>query len=193
MILALVHTGSALYRNELRHLPEKLRQERIQSTVSSVVKTIQERVIQAASNNQSYYQFPLFCMEPNIAQAASRGSSLYQHDGNKYTLSLNDRQSLVYPLLPKPPCETKYGYELYQKWDQYRNFQQNYDTDRKYNEMVQMLWPFQPLEDRPTIYIQRFFDLFNQVFPDIRLEVSSHRPSHGIFESECCPLYNVSW
>jgi len=192
-MLLLCQMGSALYRNELRHLPEKLRQERIQTTVSSVVKTIQERVIQTASSNHTYYQFPLFCMEPNIAQAASRGSSLYQHDGNKYTLS-DGRKPLTYPLLPKPECETKYGYELYQKWEEYRNFQQNYDTDRThYNEMLQKLWPIVPLEVSPTIYIQRFFELFNQAFPDIHLDISFRRPSQGIFDTECCPLYNVSW
>ena len=183
---------SAMYRNELRHLPEKLRQERIQLTLSSMVKTHEERVIQAASANQTHYTFTLFCLEPNIAQSGST-ISLYQPYGDKYVLSPPNALGKLTPILPRPRCETKYGYELYQKWNQYRNVH-DYDTDRtRYNEMMIQAHPIQPLEDSHVVYIQRFFELFNRVFPDIHLEVSTHRPSQGIFDQECCPVYNVSW
>jgi len=186
--------GNALYRNELRHLPEKLRQERIQSTLSSIVKTHEERIIQTASTNQTHYTFTLFCLEPNIAQSGST-TSLYQPYGDKYLLSPpNVFVPLSSPILPRPRCESKYGYELYQKWNQYTYFYTNYNTDRtRYNEMLVQSHPIHPLEDSPVVYIQRFFELFNQVFPDIHLEVSTHRVSQGIFDQECCPVYNVSW
>ena len=197
-ILSMLFIGltctNAMYRNELRHLPEKLRQERIQLTLSSMVKTHEERVIQAASANQTHYTFTLFCLEPNIAQSGSTWS-LYQPYGDKYVLSPpNVLGKLSSQILPRPRCESKYGYELYQKWNQYTYFHSNYDTDRtRYNEMMIQTHPIQPLEDSPLVYIQRFFELFNRVFPDIHLEVSTHRPSQGIFDQECCPVYNVSW
>ncbi len=185
---------NAMYRNELRHLPEKLRQERIQLTLASKVKTITERVIQAASTNHTDYSFTLFCLEPNIAQSGS-SDSLYQPYGDKYILLPNSMGPLKDPILPRPRCEAKYGYELYQTWSLYNN--REYNTDRtRYNEMLQSVWPIEPLEDSPSVYIQRFFDRFNQVFPDIHLDISWQRPSHGvgnIFDQECCPVYNVSW
>lgn len=187
---------SALYRNELRFLPEKLRQARIQQTVLSLVTTIQDRVIRAASDNHTDYQFSLFCLEPNIVQEAysARGVSLFQPYGAKYILSPpSGLGPLSYILQPRPRCENKYGYELYQKWGHYQSVEM-YDTDMKsFSTMIQTAWPIQPLEDSPTLYIQQFFERFNREFPDIRLDISSHRPSKGIFESECCPIYNVSW
>lgn len=193
LILISLTCASAMYRNELRHLPEKLRQERIQLTLSSMVKTHEERLIQTASANRTNYTFTLFCLEPNIAQSGST-SSLYQPYGDKYILSPPNALGPLTPILPRPRCESKYGYELYQKWNQYTYFHRNYDQDRtRYNEMLVQAHPIQPLEDSPVIYIQRFFELFNQVFPDIHLEISSYRPSQGIFDQECCPVYTVSW
>ena len=168
---------SALYRNELRHLPEKLRQERIHQTVLYTFQTIQQQVIRAASDNHTDFRFPLFCLEPNTAQEEyeSKGQTLYQPNGSKYRLSQQEEWYLVYrPIYPKPRCESKYGYELYRKGSQY-------------------LFPVQKIEDHPLVYIQRFFELFNQAFPDIWLVVSQERPSKGIFENECCPLYIISW
>jgi hypothetical protein len=184
---------SALYRSELRFLPEKLRQERIQQTVLSVVKRIQDQVIRTASDNHTHYLFTLFCLEPNIAQEIYEigGRSLFQPYGSKYKLSPSPLERLSYMIQPRPRCENKYGYELYQKWGYYN--QPGYDKTKRFNEMIQKEWPIQPLEDVPTLYIQHFFELFNREFPDIHLSISSHRPSNGIFESECCPLYNVSW
>ena len=195
LFLVLASVSAQMYRNELRHLPEKLRQQRIHLMVSSTVKNIQQRVIQSASDNHTYFQFSLFCIEPNIVQSAY-SVSFYQPYGNKYMLSPpNAMGPLVFPILPIPRCENKYGYELYQKWDQYERMPvmpNNHDNTRYY-EMLHQVAPIQPLEDNPTIYIQRFFELFNQAFPDIRLEVSSRRSSQGIFETECCPIYNVTW
>lgn len=208
-LLSMLFIGAnAMYRNELRHLPEKLRQERIQLTLAEMVKAQQYQIIQAASANRTEYSFTLFCLEPNIAQSGST-ISLYQPYGDKYLLSpSNALGQLNSPILPRPRCEAKYGYELYQKWNQYTQFHRNYNQDRtRYNEMMVQASPFyvedvnigmkhipiQPLEDSPVVYIQRFFELFNQVFPDIHLEVSTHRPSQGIFDQECCPVYKVSW
>ena len=190
--IVLLATASALYRHELSHLPEKLRQERIQKTVFYTVARIQERVIDAASNNRTDFQFPLFCIEPNIAHAAlaHSGISLYKPSGDKYVFSVESTESFE-PILPRPRCEQKYGYQLYQEWKPHV-FQESMETTRLY-ALLQALSPIQPLEDLPTIYLQRFFELFNQAFPDIRLEVSSYRPSRGIFDTECCPVYNVSW
>ena len=196
--LILLSTVSALYRNELRFLPEKLRQERIQQTVQTIVKKIQSEVIRTASDNHTEYSFTLFCLEPNIAQERYQlgGLSLFQPYGSKYMLSPpSSLGRLSYSVQPRPRCENKYGYELYQKWGDYNNHQPGYDPDqmKRFAEMIQKQWPIQPLEDVPTLYIQQFFELFNREFPDIRLSVSSHRQSNGIFDSECCPLYNVSW
>ena len=190
--LILTSVSAQMYQNELRHLPEKLRQERIHLVVSSTVKSIQDSVIQSASANHTDFQFSLFCIEPNIAQ--STYGRLYQPYGDKYVLSPPNAMShLDFPILPRPRCETKYGYELYRVWEEYsRYFRINAPNDGKTLYRVHP-FPIQSPEVNPTIYIQRFFELFNHAFPDIRLEVSSHRPSQGIFESECCPIYNVSW
>lgn len=196
-LLSMLFIGTnAMYRNELRHLPEKLRQERIQQTVLLTFQRLQTLVIQTASLNRTDLQFSLYCLEPNIVQSV--WTSLYQPYGVKYILSpLKAMRELVYPILPRPRCENKYGYELYQKWNDYARYlyiqSQDEEKMKRYNQMMENHYPGTPLEDSPLVYIQRFFELFNRVFPDIHLEVSSYRPSQGIFDQECCPIYNVSW
>jgi len=188
-----LHSVSAMYRHELRHLPEKHRQERIQKTVLLTFDRIQSMVIQTAATNQTHFQFTLYCIEPNIAQRGIRGS-LYLPSGDKYILSpkVIHLSQDVLPLIPRPRCENQYGYELYQNWNRYGP-DLYYKEDKEIHQVIVNAYPNTPLEDSPLIYIQRFFEQFNQAFPDIRLEVSERRPSSGIFDAECCPIYNVSW
>jgi hypothetical protein len=93
----------------------------------------------------------------------------YQRDGPRYRYSTyeerNKETELIYP---RPYCEPKHGYELYQR------------THGK-------------LEDSPQSYATLFFQILNPLFPDIRLAVSNHRPSEGPYDSDCCPLFTVSW
>lgn len=177
------------YRNELRHLPEKLRQERIQNTVSLTFQRIHSAIFQAATANRTNYQFSLYCIEPNVIQEVE---SIYQPNIDKYVLLPNGPFSD--PILPKPRCENKYGYELYQKWQslQVRIYNDGTEKRKRASRMIEEVNPMK-LESTPSFYIQQFFQLFYRAFPDIRLDISSSRPSNGIFETECCPIYNASW
>lgn len=173
-----------IYRNELRHLPEKLKQERIQKTVQDTIHLVQIQIIQAASSNVTETNFTLFCNEPNRMQDISHngGRDLFVNQGSNYRLIKAGEypsNSLV-PIYPKPCCRIKDGYDLYSIPPQVR-------TRNPY-------YPEAPiLEEDPVIYIQHFFQKLNMQFPDLSLQISHERKSEGIFENECCPVYIVSW
>ncbi len=162
-----------IYAHSLRHLPEKLRQERTLEEVKIRVEQIKQQVLNAAAS-QTDTNFTLFCVEPNDAP------SQFETKGPRYTLleQVSYHSGIPYPLLnPKPKCSLKDGYALYR-----RNTQLPYDT--------------------PLVSIQLFFHYFNQQFPDLRLSIVNERnanrvrdPYYGdtIFETDCCPIYTVSW
>ena len=65
--------------------------------------------------------------------------------------------------------------------------QQDYSAHSKHRVSVPQL------EQNPTLYVQQFFYLFKQQFPDVSLTLSRERKGTGIFETDCCPIYIVSW
>lgn len=189
-----VVSAHPFYQDTLRQLPEKLRQERIHAKVYQEVKQIQTRIIQEASTNQTFLNFTLYCVDPNRQYRESkkildhnhgripqkeelyysypifyRQGFEYQRDGPRYRYSTPEDRHLETELIyPRPYCHAKHGYELYQR------------THGK-------------LEDSPQAYATLFFQILNQMFPDIHLAVSNHRPSEGPYDSDCCPLFTVSW
>ena len=74
----------------------------------------------------------------------------------------------VQPIYPKTECNVKEGYELYSR----------YKTK---------------LMDEPHVYIENFFHLLNDEFPYLRHSLSSETRGSGLFDTECCPVYTVSW
>lgn len=92
----------------------------------------------------------------------------YQRDGPGYHHSTeHDRHIKTELVYPRPTCNPKQGYELYQRT--------------------------QKLEDTPQAYTEIFFLLLNNLFPDLHMTVSNRRPSEGPYDADCCPLYTVSW
>ena len=200
--------AAPIYKNELRHLPEKLKQERIQETIQNTFKLIQHQIIQTAIRNETNTNFTLFCLEPNMMQKITH--NLFRKQGSTY--SLLEREEYVYRAynqdedlrtipelikLPiKPHCSVKDGYELYNRHFQ---FDQPYQPDHPFYVPLDFTAhskpgiPRQNLEQEPILYIQQFFQVLNQHFPDISLELSHERKSEGIFETDCCPVYTVSW
>lgn len=210
-LLLSVVSGQPFYRETLRELPDKLRQQRIYTTVKTKVDFIQYRIVEEASNNRTNLNFTLYCFDPNlqyreteeslkeniinglhytgkiytyqdsIIQQKFPGQSLYeiqntygrpyyayQRDGPRYRHSTEHDQHIKTELIyPRPYCNAKHGYELYQ-----RNVK---------------------LEDTPQAYASLFFQILNTLFPDIHLSVSNKRPSEGLYDSDCCPLFTVSW
>jgi len=198
-ILLLVSLVSAqpIYKDSLRQLPEKLRQDRIHKTVQQEVDLIKSHIIYEASHNRTLLNFTLYCLDSNrqyqenilynnhmgrVPSGLIRvpqysiplyyglgGYYEYQREGPRYRYSTyEERNSPTELIWPRPYCEPKHGYELYRRL--YGN-----------------------LEDSHQSYTTLFFQKLNQLFPDIRLEVSNNRPSEGLYDSDCCPLFTVSW
>jgi hypothetical protein len=196
LILLSLTQAQPFTQESLRQLPTKLKQERIYTKVLEEVYMIQTRIIQAASDNRTSLNFTMYCIDPNrqyqenklwndytgrvpkglvrnphysIPMTYGIGSYEYQREGPRYRYSTyeerNKKTELIYP---RPYCEPKRGYELYQRL--HGN-----------------------LEDTPTTYTTLFFQKLNTIFPDIHLVVSNHRPSEGLYDSDCCPLFTVSW
>lgn len=172
-----------IYRNELRHLPEKLKQERIQKTAQDTFQLIETQIIQAASDNFTETNFTLFCKEPNRIQEQwshyGHRNCVYKNEGSTYRLCHKGESNSLIPIYPKPRCSIKDGYSLYS-----RPPSDEFDPTRA---------PMPLLEDNPSVYIQHFFQKLNLKFPDLSLQISHERKSEGIFENECCPIYIVSW
>jgi hypothetical protein len=210
-LLLSVVSAQPFYKDTLRQLPNKLRQERIHAAVKSKVDFIQYRILEEASNNQTTLNFTLYCFDPNlqyretelslnyhtvngathrgkvydykeyVSQEKFPGQSLYeieyiqqypyyayQRDGMRYRHSTeHDRHIQTELIYPRPTCNPRHGYELYQR-------------TRK-------------LEDTPQAYTAIFFLLLNNLFPDLHMTVTDKRPSEGLYDADCCPLYTVSW
>jgi len=187
-------TGQPFYKDTLRQLPNKLKQERIHATVQQEVGMIEKHIIRDASLNHTFLNFTLFCTDPNrqyreqelrnhmnnIPQGARiphygvhdsymPGQYMYQRDGMGYRFSINgEGEQKTEILWPRPPCHPKYGYELYQR-----------------------IHP--KLEDTPHAYVTLFFQKLKIIFPDLHLNVTNKRPSEGLYDTDCCPLFTVSW
>jgi hypothetical protein len=163
-----------IYAHSLRHVPEKLRQERVLQEVQTKVKHITQVILNEAAQ-QTETNFTLFCIEPNDY------SSAFQDAGDKYTLPEIGKQPYSRRVIdPKPKCSIKDGYELYRR----SRFHHNTRID-----------PY-PLDyDTPLVSIQLFFQYFNQQFPDLRLRILHERiaKTPTLFETDCCPVYIVSW
>jgi hypothetical protein len=65
-LLLSVVSAQPFYKDTLRQLPNKLRQERIHAAVKSKVDFIQYRILEEASNNQTTLNFTLYCFDPNL-------------------------------------------------------------------------------------------------------------------------------
>lgn len=170
-------TIEPIYAHSLRHVPEKLRQERVLQEVQTKVKHMTQVILnEAAQKNET--NFTLFCIEPN------ESSFSFQDHGVKYTLpELGKEPYSTRPIDPKPKCSIKDGYELYRR----SRMEHNTHIDPK-------MYP--PLDyDTPLVSIQLFFQYFNQQFPDLRLRILHERivKTPTLFETDCCPLYTVSW
>jgi len=221
-LLLTIASAAPIYKNELRHLPEKLKQERIQETIQNTFNLIQHQIIQAAIRNETDTHFTLFCLEPNMMQKKTnlfhnqQGSiNLFRRQGSTY--SLLDQEEYDYQLnqnlrtipelikLPiKPRCSVKDGYELYNRHFQFTPINGPF-TQPQPNDPLYVPLDFtahskpgiyQNLEQEPILYVQQFFQLLNQKFPDVSLVLSHERKSEeseGIFETDCCPVYTVSW
>jgi len=173
-----------IYAHSLRHIPEKLRQERVLQEVKNRLEQVTQQIFQDAVH-QTETNFTLFCDEPN------HYPSLFEYNGNKYSLpELGEPnktpfnygyQQMIYP---KPKCSLKDGYELYRR----SKMTHNTRIDSK---------QFPPLDyDKPIVSIEMFFQYFNQRFPDLRLTIVHRRISNThepIFDTDCCPIYTVSW
>ena len=209
-LLLSVVSAQPFYKDTLRQLPNKLRQERIHAAVRSKVDFIQYWILQEASNNRTTLNFTLYCFDPNLqyrdTEQALEGHTIngvhyrgkmynyqehvsrekfpgqdlyeiehpqyhyyaYQRDGQRYRHSTeHDRHIKTEVIYPRPTCNPKQGYELYQRT--------------------------QKLEDTPQAYTAIFFLLLNNNFPDLHLSVSNRRPSEGLYDADCCPMYTVSW
>ena len=163
-----------IYKHTLRHVPEKLRHERTLQEVQQTVLQVTQQILKDAEYNTET-NFTLFCLEPNHEQDRyeQQGLSLFEKKGMKYQLSPNETMHLpsLDKIHPKPYCSIQDGYELYRR--KYR------DVTKEYEPQI--------------ISIQWFFQSFNQQFPDLDLTISHKRLSMGIFQTDCCPIYTVSW
>jgi len=195
-----------VYRNELRHLPEKLKQERIRETINNTFTLIQDQVMQSAIRNEHETNFTLFCLEPNLMQ--KKMDNIYRKQGSTYVLLEPEEYQGMYnenlhmyppelvPLPVKPHCSVKDGYELYNR---HGGVTQPYPPDHPYYIPLDFTATRKPgiarqnLEQEPILYVQQFFQLFNHHFPDLTLTISHDRTSEGIFDKDCCPVYIVSW
>jgi hypothetical protein len=202
-LLLSVVSAQPFYKDTLRGLPNKLKQERIHATVQAKVNFIQYWILEEASNNRTSLNFTLFCFDPNLQYRVTEsykanngrsysyqdryglekfpGQSLYdiehpqypyyayQRDGPRYRLSTeHDRHIKTELIYPRPYCHPKQGYELYQRIHA-------------------------KLEDTPQAYASLFFQILNARFPDLHLAVSDKRPSEGLYDADCCPLFTLSW
>jgi hypothetical protein len=199
---------AVVYKNELRHLPEKLKQERIQQTVQNTFNIIQSQIIRAATINLTETNFTLFCIEPNqmkqkeysypfINWQGSPVTNVFYKEGAKYRLYENDDYPVPFvQLTPKPMCSVKMGYELYSRYYQYPYYNRDhpFHVPLDFSHNIPGI-PHKNLEDSPTVYLDAFFQLLNQAFPDLSLTISKERKSEtdDIFETNCCPMYIVSW
>ena len=176
-----------IYAHSLRHIPEKLRQERILHEVKTRLEQVTQVILHQAQH-QTETNFTLFCHEPNDYPYE------FHKYGNIYTLSEVDKHrertfNGHEPIYPKPKCSLKDGYELYRR--------------STINDQTNRYTPV--LYDTPIVSIQMFFNYFNQQFPDLRLTILHERDANKkvydrsmgiiepIFETDCCPLYIVSW
>ena len=195
-LLLSVVSAQPFYKDTLRGLPNKLKQERIHATVQQEVDLIEKSILREASLNHTFLNFTLFCSDPNrqyreqllwnkhmgriptglirephytIEDGYMIGRYAYQRDGPRYRDSTNQEGEKETELIyPRPYCHPKQGYELYQR------------THAK-------------LEDTPQAYAGRFFQILNARFPDLHLAVSDKRPSEGLYDADCCPLFTLSW
>lgn len=165
-----------IYATSLRHVPKKLRQERVLQEVQTKVKHMTQVILNDAAK-QTETNFTLFCIEPNDS------SRSFQDSGDKYTLPELGKQPSRRPIDPKPKCSIKDGYELYRR-----------STMDARTHMDPKMYP--PLDyDTPLVSIQLFFQFFNLQFPDLRLSILHERiaKTPTLFETDCCPMYTVSW
>jgi hypothetical protein len=199
-LLLSVVSAQPFYKDTLRQLPNKLRQERIHAAVRQEVDRLEHKILEEAGHNKTEVNFTLFCMDPNlqyrehqlydkylgrIPENLVRNPSysiippylpiwyyVYQREGMRYRFSTNEEiereTELIYP---RPTCNPTHGYELYRR---------NPGT-------------MGPLEDTPQAYTAIFFLLLNNLFPDLHMTVTDKRPSEGLYDADCCPLYTVSW
>ena len=192
-LLLSVVSAQPFYKDTLRQLPNKLRQERIHATVRQDVEAIKQTIILEASQNNTFMNFTLYCTDPNRHYSETKlqydyrgriprglirvphytipiysGYFVYQRDGMRYRFSANNELGTETELIyPRPTCNPRHGHELYQR-------------SRK-------------LEDTPQAYTAIFFLLLNNLFPDLHMTVTDKRPSEGLYDADCCPLYTVSW
>jgi len=195
-LLLTVVSAQPFYRVTLSQLQENLRQERIYQKVDQEVLDIQRKMVEEATKNHSSLNFTLYCIDPNrqyhenalwnkhlgcvpvdlirtphytIPMTDGLGYYEYQREGPRYRYSTyEEREKTTELIWPRPFCEPKHGYALYQ---------------RVYGK----------LEDSHQHYTSLFFQKLNRLFPDIGLVVSNHRPSEGLYDSDCCPLFTVLW
>lgn len=183
LLLVVTYADQArlLLRDELRHeIQDELKQQRIHAAVQAKVNLIQFRLLEYGSVN-----FTLFCLDPNVQYRNTEdyyqsyqvcpmptdyatGVYALTRDGPRYRYSVGmERYTQTELIWPRPYCDPKYGYDLYQRL-------------------------YGPLEDTPDSYAMLFFQKLNFLFPYVRLTVSTNRPSEGPYETDCCPLYTVS-
>lgn len=183
--MASVNSTEPIYAHSLRHVPEKLRQERTLQEVLTKVKQVTQVILNEAQH-QNESNFTLFCHEPN------EWSDQFQENGDTYRLpELGKRPDSRRPIYPKPKCSLKDGYDLYRR-----------STMDHQTKMDPKTYPPLPYET-PTVSIQLFFQYFNQQFPDLRLTILHERKAistnrmnpteNRLFETDCCPIYTVSW
>jgi hypothetical protein len=190
---------TAIFRSDLRNIPEKLKQERIQETIQNTYTLVKGEIMRAATRNETETNFTLFCKEPNSM------SHMFRKKGSTYHLLDTDDADYAYlsrygsysgpqPIM-KSKCSIKDGYELYNRFYDYPN----YDKSHPYYVPLDFTARSKPgifrqnLEQDPILYIQKFFQLLNYEFPDVSLTISHERKGEGIFETDCCPVYIVSW
>lgn len=178
-------------------MPNKLRQERIHDAVQQEVGRLKHKILEEAGHNKTEVNFTLFCIDPNLQYRENQlynkymgripGNLIripysiipaipmgyvYQRDGSHYRFSSTNLETseiereteLIYP---RPTCNPIHGYELYQRT--------------------------QKLEDTPQTYTAIFFLFLNNLFPDLHMNVVDKRPSEGLYDADCCPMYTVSW
>ena len=189
----LAQPNEPIYAHSLRHIPEKLRQERLLQEVKTRLEEVTQQIFQDAIQ-QTESNFTLFCDEPNDFYHA------YQINGQTYTLpQLGEPnktpfnygyQQMIYP---KPKCSIKDGYELY------RRSKMDHSTRMDPIKNPPLVY------DTPIVSVEMFFQYFSQRFPDLRLNIVHRRmanrqiilygndPHEPIFETDCCPIYTVSW
>ena len=177
-LVAYASPDRLLLRDELLDdLRNELKQNRMYAAVQAKVNLIQFRLLEHGSAN-----FTLFCLDPNVQYRNTEDYQSYQVCPTPTDYATGRRSCPSGPLglrpcyrssvgteliWPRPYCEPKYGYDLYQ---------------RLYGR----------LEDTPDTYATLFFQKLNFLFPYGRLTVSTERPGEGPYETDCCPLYTVA-